>query len=64
VAPTCRRLREREAARAADGAGSAVLGCVGRGAWRGETRPERRRGGSGLLPYWAAREAGPEEGRG
>jgi hypothetical protein len=30
---------------------------------RGETRPGRRRGGGGLLPCWAAREAGPEEGR-
>jgi hypothetical protein len=35
---------------------------VVRGARRGETRPGRRRGGGGL-PCWAAREAGPEEGR-
>jgi hypothetical protein len=36
---------------------------VGRGARYRETRPGRRRGGGGLLPCWAAREAGPKEGR-
>jgi hypothetical protein len=44
----------------ADGAG--LRWAEARGV--GKTRPGRRRGGDGLLPCWAACEAGPEDGRG